>query len=110
MWVLAQQNGFGSSTIASGFVVAGERHTNIVHMREKSVINMIWLLFIAADWPIMLIGPGGLLLVIPYLFALPLSVFMGGVENRKKETKTWMWKLFLQGQILSTTGNALTLD
>jgi hypothetical protein len=38
---LAQQNGFGSSTIAAGFVVAGERQSNIVHMREKSVINMI---------------------------------------------------------------------
>ncbi len=59
-----------------------------------------------------LIGPSGLLLVVPYLFAVPVSVLMSGVEQKtNKVTKTWMWKLFLQSYILSTIGNALlTLD
>jgi hypothetical protein len=65
-------------------VAAGERQSNIVHVREKRVKKMIWLLFIVSDWPIILIGPGGLLLVIPYLSAVPVSVFMGGVEKRGK--------------------------
>jgi hypothetical protein len=41
---------------------------------EKSVINMILLLISVSDWPIIMIGPGGLLLVIPHLFAVPVSV------------------------------------
>ncbi len=59
-----------------------------------------------------LIGPGGLLLVVSDLFAVPVSVLMSGVEQKtNKVTKTWMWKLFLQSYILSTIGNALlTLD
>jgi hypothetical protein len=34
------------------------------------------------DFLIVMIGPGGLLLVIPRLFALPLSGFMGGVAKK----------------------------
>jgi hypothetical protein len=29
-----------------------------------------------------MISPGGLLLVVPHLFAVPVSVFMRGVENK----------------------------
>jgi hypothetical protein len=36
-----------------------------VHLLEKSVINMIWLLIPGFDWPNIMIGPGGLLLVVP---------------------------------------------
>ncbi len=42
---------------------------------KKSVINMIWLLLSVSDRPITMIAPGGLLLVIPHLFAVPVSVY-----------------------------------
>jgi hypothetical protein len=35
-----------------------------------------------SNWPIILIGPAGLLLVVPHLLAVPVSVlFMGGVAK-----------------------------
>jgi hypothetical protein len=46
--------------------VAGEK----VHHVEKSVINKIWLVLSVSDWVIIMIGPGGLLLVVPQ-FAVP---------------------------------------
>jgi hypothetical protein len=50
---------------------------------EKSVINMIWLPIPLFDWPIIMIRPGGLLLVVPHLFAVPLSVLsVGGVTKK----------------------------
>jgi hypothetical protein len=48
---------------------------------ENSVINMIKLLLIVSDWPIIMICPSGLLLVVPHLFSLPISSFMGGVAK-----------------------------
>jgi hypothetical protein len=58
------------------FVVAGEWHNNV------------------SDCPIIMIGPGGLLLVVPPLFAVRVSVsFMGGVA-RKKITKLGCEKYF----------------
>jgi hypothetical protein len=36
---------------------------------EKSIINMIWLLPSVSDWPIIMIGPDGLLLIVPHLLA-----------------------------------------
>jgi hypothetical protein len=54
------------------FAEAGKKRSKVVHLLEKSVINMIWLLVLVFDWPIIIVGPGGLLLVIPtymqYLF------------------------------------------
>jgi hypothetical protein len=47
---------------------------------QKSVINMIYCI---SDWLVIMIGPGGLLLVVPHLFAVPISV--------------WMWKILFQG-------------
>ncbi len=44
---------------------AGERRINAVHLEKKSVIKLIWLLISVSDWPITMIGPGGLLLVLP---------------------------------------------
>jgi hypothetical protein len=69
------------------------------------VIIIIQLLLRVSDWPIIIIiGPGGLLLVVPHLFALPVCFScMGGVATR-------MWKIFSQGHILSTTGEALTTN
>jgi hypothetical protein len=53
--------------------VAGKRHNNPVHMLKKSVIHVIGLLLSVSHWPIIMIGPGGLLLVVPNLFAVPGS-------------------------------------
>jgi hypothetical protein len=41
---------------------------------EQSIGNMIWLLLSVSDWPITLIAPGGLLLVVSHLFAVQVSV------------------------------------
>jgi hypothetical protein len=35
-----------------------------MHLLEKSVVNMIWQLLPVSDWPIIMIGPRGLLLVV----------------------------------------------
>ncbi len=34
-----------------------------------------------SDWPIIMIGPGGLLLVVPHLFAVPVSVLLVGLQK-----------------------------
>jgi len=40
-----------------------------------TLVNMILLLLIVSDWPIIMISPDGLLLIGPNLFAVPVSVF-----------------------------------
>jgi len=53
---------------------AGKRHTNAVPLQKKEYNKMIQLLLSVSDWPIIMIGPRGLLLVVPHLFAVPVSV------------------------------------
>ncbi len=60
---LAQENKFCSYFFAQ-FAEAGERHSKVVHLPKKSVINMICLLHLVVYWPNIMIGPGGLLLVV----------------------------------------------
>jgi hypothetical protein len=45
----------------------------------------IWLrkMVLAAAQPITMIGPGGLLLVIPHLFAAPVSILWMGLQKSK---------------------------
>jgi hypothetical protein len=50
---------------------------------EKSVINMISLVVSVSDWPIVMIGPGGLLSVVSHLFAVPVSVLLVGLQKSK---------------------------
>jgi hypothetical protein len=50
-------------------------------MPEKSVINVILLL--VSDWPIITIGPGGSLLVVSDLFAIPILVLWAGLQKGK---------------------------
>ncbi len=45
-----------------------------------------------------MIGPGGLLLVVPDLYALLVSVLWVG--SKTINNQTWLWKIFLQGHIL----------
>ncbi len=58
--------------------MAAKRPSNAV----QSVINMISLLLSISDWSIIMIGPGGLLLVVPYLFAVSSFSFRGGVAKK----------------------------
>jgi len=37
-----------------------------------------------SDWPIIMIGPGGLLLVLYYLFALPVSVLWAELQKSEQ--------------------------
>ncbi len=75
---------------------------------------MTWLLLTAAsDRLIMMIGPSGLLLVVPpHLFAVPVSVRWVGLQKKYTELNLGCETIiFLQGHILSTTsGDALTLS
>ncbi len=52
---------------------------------KYSVLNMIYLLLSVSDWPITMIGPGGLLLVVTHLFAVPVSVPCVGLQK-----STWL--------------------
>ncbi len=64
--------------------VAGERRSNAA----------ILLLITFPNWLIIMIGPGGLLLVVPHLFACcPRFTFMGGVA-KKEITKLGYEKYF----------------
>jgi len=59
-----------------------------------------------SDWPIIIIGPGGLLLVVPHLFAVPVLVLWVGLP-KKYTTKLGCEKYVVQGHVLSTSGDAL---
>jgi hypothetical protein len=65
------------------FAEVGKRHSKAVHPLQKSVINMIWLLLSVSDWPIIMIGPGGLQLVVSHLFAVPDTVLWVGLQKSK---------------------------
>jgi hypothetical protein len=50
---------------------------------------MISLLLHVSDQSIIMIGPGGLLLVVSHLFAIPVEILWLGLE-KKERTKLWM--------------------
>jgi hypothetical protein len=75
-------NWFWLSIIAE-FAVAGEWHSSAVHLRKKSVINMIRLLLSVSNWSIIMIGAGGLLLVVPPPICCPSCRFRGGVAQQQ---------------------------
>jgi hypothetical protein len=57
---LAQKNGFGLTYLHS-LLKLGKGEEKL--WPKKNVINMIWMLFLVFYWPIITIGPNGLLLV-----------------------------------------------
>jgi hypothetical protein len=59
--------------------VAGKRHNTVVHLQKRSVINWSYLQFSISDWSIILIGPGGLLLVVPH--KCPDTVLLVGLPK-----------------------------
>jgi hypothetical protein len=60
----AQENSF-STGICALFAEAGKKRSKGMHLLEKSVINTISLSLHVFYWPIIMIGPGGLLLIVP---------------------------------------------
>jgi hypothetical protein len=74
-------NGFGSAELHSLFAVAGERRCNAVDQERVNKFNLTAAAAherVLSDCcllrPIVMIGPGGLLLVVPHLFAVPTSI------------------------------------
>jgi hypothetical protein len=57
------------------------RLVKVVHLPEKSLINIILLLFPVSHWSIIMIGVDDLLLIVSYLFAV--SVFILGMRLKK---------------------------
>ncbi len=48
---------------------------------KKSVLNMNLLLLSVSDWPIIMIGPGGSLLVVHHLFSVLVTVVWVGLQK-----------------------------
>jgi hypothetical protein len=67
------------SYIFGQFAEAGNKRSKTVHLLHKCVINMIRLLIPVFDWLIIMIGPGGLLLVVPT--SLRFSFMGGAIKN-----------------------------
>ncbi len=55
-----------------------------MHLVEKSVINMIRLLLHVFDWPIEMIGTGGLLVVVPTYLQSPFQFYGWGWRKSKQ--------------------------
>jgi hypothetical protein len=67
---------------------------------SKSVINWTWLLLSISDWPIIMIGPCGLLLVVPPTYLLSQFQFLW-MRFKKWISKLGCEKYFLQGHTYS---------
>jgi hypothetical protein len=67
---LGQENGFSPANLLSLLRLV-KTAAKVVHLLERSIINMIWLLHHVFDWLMIMISWGGLLLVFPaYLQSL----------------------------------------
>jgi hypothetical protein len=64
----------------SFFVLAGKWPSNGVHLHCNKYDLSAGQCF---DWPIIMIGPAGLLLVAPHLFVVPVSVLWVGLQINK---------------------------
>jgi hypothetical protein len=60
---------------------ARKKRSKVVHLLETSVKNMIGLLVPVFDWPIVIIGPGGLLLVVPTYLQCPFQFYGWGCSK-----------------------------
>jgi hypothetical protein len=59
-------------------------HNKPKHLPEKRVMNRLWLLVPVSDCVIIMIGPGGLSLVTPDLFAVPILALWVRLEYSKE--------------------------
>jgi len=62
---LAHENGFSPAYLFSSLAEASNKHSKVVHLLDKNVINMIWFLLPIFDWSIIMIGTFGFLSVVP---------------------------------------------
>jgi hypothetical protein len=62
--------------------VAGKWCNTVVHLKKKSVINWTWLRLSISNWSIIMIGPCGLLLVVPKYMQFCDYRFIGGVAKK----------------------------
>jgi hypothetical protein len=70
--------------------------------------TLLLLLLSVSDWSIIIIRPGGLLLVVPA--PICCTSFIGGDFQKKCITKIGCWKIILQSHILRTGGDALNIQ
>jgi hypothetical protein len=72
-----------------------KRQSTTLHLGEKIVINMIWLRLSISNWLIVMIGPGGLLLVVlSHLYVVPVSVWRVGLQKKYITNKLECEKCF----------------
>ncbi len=75
VFLVHPQNGLNGLVVHWWLLVHSSQQQQRRAHAQKSVINMmIRLLLNVSDWPIKMIGPGGSPLVVPHLFAVPISV------------------------------------
>jgi hypothetical protein len=77
-------------------MAAAKRSSSTLHQLEKSVINMILLLLSVSDRSIIMIGPGGLLLVVPAPICCPSFILMDGVAKKyitKLGCEKYFWRV-----------------
>jgi hypothetical protein len=76
---VSQENGFGSACLHNlQWLVKRAEHTTLHHL-GKDCTNYMWLQLSVSDWLIVMIGPGGLLLVFSHLFVELVSVWWVGL-------------------------------
>ncbi len=83
---LTQEDGFGSALLHKSLIAeAGKLLSKAVHLLNKSIISVhMQEKSIIKHDQIIMIGPGGLLLVVSYLSAVPrFSVFCVGLQKKK---------------------------
>ncbi len=87
--------------------VAGKRRNTVVHLLKKSVKNWSWLRLSISDWSIIMIGPGGLLIVVPTYMLVQLQIYLWGCQKRTVKLR----HLILLSRVtywVSTGGDALS--
>jgi len=76
---LAEENGFGSALLHSLlWLVKG---TAMLCTWRKEFNKYDLTVLSVSDWPRVMIGAGGLLLVLPQLFAVPVSILWVGLQK-----------------------------
>ncbi len=78
----SKQTSFGWAKWFWPYISAEVEHI-LTPDREESVMNVITMVLPGSDSLIIMIGPGGLLLVVSHLYALPALVLRVGLEKSK---------------------------
>jgi hypothetical protein len=82
------------------FAKAGTQHSKASHlMIEKSKINISCLLLPVFDWPLIMIAPVVLQLVVSNIFAVPILVLWVGLEKKHLAKPKWHFE-YPQGKYL----------